>query len=432
MDVSAKVYVDLGIALAAGLLIGLERQQSHPVASADGTFLGGVRTFPLLALAGALSMVISRSDLPWLPAVAFLAVVALLAISFASDVRAGGDRGLTTEVAALVTFLLGALAAAHDTIQDNRERAVVVGGTAVIVTLLLSSKPRLHGLAARVSSDDLFATVKFLIVAVLVLPLLPNRTFGPLDVLNPFQIGLMVVLIAGLSFVGYVARRALGPGRGIAVTALVGGLVSSTAVTLSFASRAKREPPLAPLAAVAIVLASTIMFGRVLVEVAAVHRPLLSAVARPIAAMGIAGLVAAGILWWRARGGAKHEDGEEIALENPFELGSALRLGLLFAVVLFASKAAQVYAGAGGMYVAALLAGTTDVDAITLSTASMARGGLDAGTATTTIVIGAASNTVVKAGIAAVVGGMAVGRRVMIAAAAMLAAGGLVLVVGWL
>lgn len=427
MAVDAKPYVDFGIALAAGLLIGLERQQSHPMPNPDGSFLGGVRTFPLLALAGALSVVLARAGMTWAPIVALLAVVALLAISFSADVKQGRDRGLTTEIAALVTFLLGGLAAAHGAIPETSERAVIVGGTAVVVTLLLSSKPRLHGLAEKVSSDDLFSTVKFLIVAVLVLPLLPNRTMGPLDVLNPFQIGLMVVLIAGISFVGYVARRALGPGRGIAATALVGGLVSSTAVTLSFASRSKREPATVPLAAIAILLASTIMFVRVLVEVGAVHAPLLPAVAMPIGAMAAAGVVAAGVLWFRARG--TKATSTDVELSNPFELGTALKMGLVFAVVLFASKAAQSYAGAGGMYVAAVLAGTTDVDAITLSTASLAKSGLDPAVASTTIVIGAASNTVVKATIAAVVGGLALGKRVLVACGFILAVGALVLLV---
>lgn len=420
----AKPYVDFGIALAAGLLIGLERQQSHPTPNPDGTFLGGVRTFPLLALGGALSVVLGRAGMPWVPIVALLGVVVLIGISFSDDVRHGRDRGLTTEAAALVTFLLGGLAAAHEAIPLTRERAVIVGGTAVVVTLLLSSKPRLHGLAAKVSSDDLFSTVKFLIVAVLVLPLLPDRTIGPLDVLNPFQIGLMVVLIAGISFVGYVARRALGAGRGIAATALVGGLVSSTAVTLSFASRSKREPATVPLAAIAILLASTIMFVRVLVEVAAVHAPLLPAVAPPIGAMAACGLVAAAVLWLGARGTTA--TATDVELTNPFELGTALRMGLLFAVVLFASKAAQNYAGAGGMYVAALLAGTTDVDAITLSTANLAKAGLDPAVASATIVIGAASNTVVKAIIASVVGGMALGKRVLAACGAILATGAVV------
>ena len=420
----AKPYVDFGIALAAGLLIGLERQQSHPTPNPEGSFLGGVRTFPLLALAGAMSVVLARAGMAWAPVIALLAVVVLLAISFSADVKQGRDRGLTTEIAALVTFLLGGLAAAHEAIPMPEERAVVVGGTAVVVTLLLSSKPRLHGLAEKVSSDDLFATVKFLIVAVLVLPLLPDRTMGPLDVLNPFQIGLMVVLIAGISFVGYVARRALGPGRGVVITALVGGLVSSTAVTLSFASRSKREPAIVPLAAIAILLASTIMFVRILVEVAAVHAPLLPAVGRPVGAMAVAGLVAAAVLWFRARG--SKATATDVELTNPFELGTALRMGLLFAVVLFASKAAQSYAGSGGMYVAAVLAGTTDVDAITLSTANLARGGLDPAVATTTIVIGAASNTVVKAIIAAVVGGAALGMRVLVACGVILATGALV------
>lgn len=200
------------------------------------------------------------------------------------------------------------------------------------------------------------------------------------------------------------------------------GLVSSTAVTLTFAGRARRAPEDAPLAAIAIVLASTIMFGRVLVEVGAVHAPLLRQVAPPIVAMAVGGLAAVAVLWRAAR--QRPATGTDVELQNPFELGTALKMGLLFACVLLVSKAAQTFAGARGMYLAAVLAGTTDVDAITLSTASLARDGLDPAVAATTVVLGAAANTAVKAGIAAVVGGAALSKRVAPACLAMIACGG--------
>jgi uncharacterized membrane protein (DUF4010 family) len=420
-------FVSIGIALAAGLLIGLEREQSQRPEGAHTHFIGGVRTFPLFALLGAVSMLLSGALTLWLPVAAFLGVLTLLAISFADDVKKERDRGLTTEAAVLVTFLLGALATSEDVVEPTERRVIVVAALAVIVTFLLSAKPRLHSLVSRVSRDDLYATVKFLIVAVLVLPLLPNRTVGPLDAVNPFDIGLMVVVIAGVSFVGYVASRTLGTGRGLAVTALLGGLVSSTAVTLSFSGRAKKDSALASIAAVAIVLASAIMFGRILVIVAVIHAPLLRPLSVPILAMMVAGLAAGTILYRRTSVGA--EAAAAVPLSNPFELSLAVRFGLLFALVLLASKAAQVYAGTGGMYVAALLAGSTDVDAITLSAASLARDGLDPRVATTTILLGAVSNTLVKGGMAAVLGGWKLGRIVLTAfgavlATAALAAGG--------
>ncbi len=413
-------FVSIGIALAAGLLIGLEREQAQGAEVDRGSFLGGVRTYPLFALLGALAVLLGPAVSPWLPLATFVGAFALVAISYADDVKKERDRGLTTEASMLVTFLLGALASSTGVVEPVGRRVVVVAALAVVVTFLLSAKPQARALVERVSKDDLYATLKFLIVAVLVLPLLPNTTMGPLDVVNPFNVGLMVVLIAGISFVGYVATRVLGTGRGLAVTALLGGLVSSTAVTLSFAGRARKEPALAAVAAVAIVLASTIMFGRILIEVLVVHPPLLRALTLPLVSMAAAGLIAGAILYRKANAGNQVAAG--VPLSNPFELSTAVRFGLLFAAVLVASKAAQVYAGSAGIYAAAVLAGTTDVDAITLSTASLARDGLDARVATTVILIGAVSNTIVKATLAAGVGGWAVGRPVLVAYGAMLLA----------
>jgi uncharacterized membrane protein (DUF4010 family) len=417
-------YLSLAVAIASGLLIGLEREQSRDGDQERGTFLGGARTYALFAGVGGVSSMLAQAFTAWIMVAAFLAVAALAAISYLDDVKSGRDRGLTTEASLLLTFLLGALAPANQIIASTTQRVMLVASLAVVTTFLLSAKPWLAPLIQRVSRDDLYATIKFLIVAIIVLPLLPNQTYGPLDVLNPFSIGLMIVLIAGLGFAGFVANRVLGAGRGFAVTALLGGLVSSTAVTLSFSARAKESPALARAAAVAIVLASTIMFPRVLVEVAAVHRPLLSLLWIPFGAMTVAGLVACALLYLRARGKEKTGPSPEVALSNPFELGSAVRFGLIFAVVIFVSKAAQIYAGAAGMYAAAALAGTTDVDAITLSTAKLAQGGLSPATAVNTIMIGAVANTAVKAGLATVLGGWHLGRIVIAALAFVIAAGG--------
>ncbi|HEU5075730.1 MAG TPA: MgtC/SapB family protein [Polyangiaceae bacterium] len=417
---SYEPFVSVGIALAAGLLIGLERERAEGPETERGSFLGGLRTYPLFSLLGVLSVLLGPA-LSWgVPLLAFFGILILVAISYADDVKKDRDRGLATEASILVTFLLGALAGSRGAVEPAGRRVVAVAALAVVVTFLLSSKPRLGAVVERISKDDFYATLKFLIVAVLVLPLLPNETMGPLDVINPFEVGLMVVLIAGLGFLGYVFSRLLGAGRGLIVTALLGGLVSSTAVTLSFAGRARKEVALAPLAAVAIVCASVIMFGRILVEVAFVHRPLLALLTIPVVAMAAAGAIAATVLYRRAR--PQDFVSPTVALSNPFELSLAVRFGLLFAGVLLATKAAQVYAGPSGMYAAAAVAGVTDVDAITLSTASLVKSGLDPRTASTTILIGAVSNTVAKATIAAFVGGWALARLVVAAYAAMVIA----------
>ncbi len=425
-------FVSIGVALAAGLLIGFEREQSQPADAPTIGFLGGARTFPLFALVGALSVLLGHGNWLFFPLVSFLGMLGLVTISYADDVRKERDRGLTTEAALLITFLLGALAATRNLIVPEGRRVIVVLGCAVVVTLLLSSKPRLQQLVRVVSRDDLYATLKFLIIAVLILPLLPNQTFGPLQVLNPWNIGLMVALIAGVSFVGYVAIRILGPGRGLAVTALIGGLVSSTAVTMASAGRAKREPGLVTPAALAILLASTIMNLRVLFEVAVVHRPLVIPLLPPIGAMFILGCAASALLYRRANLQQVSFSSAEVNFKNPFELGSAIKSGLLFALILLGAKAAQLYAGTKGMYLAALFAGTTDVDAITLSTANLAHAGLPRQVAMTTIVIGAMSNTLVKGVMAVAIGGVALARPVLGSFAAMIVAAAMALGIGWL
>ena len=422
-------FLSLGLALAAGTLIGFEREQSRPTDETKESFLGGARTLPLFALVGAVSVLLSGSVGLWFPAIAFAGVVSLLALSFAADLRTGRHRGLTSEAALLLTFLLGALSATDGAFGSTETKVYVVLAVTVVATVLLSLKPRLHAFLRKASVEDVSATLKFLLVAVVVLPQLPRRTFGPLDVLNPFDIGLMAVLIAGISFTGYVAIRLLGPSRGVLVTAAVGGLASSTAVALSFSGRAKQTPELRHGCALAVVLASTIMFPRVLVEVAVVNAALLPRVALPIAAMGLGGLVASFILWRRTQ----HRQGApEVVFHNPFELGTAIKFAALFALVLLGAKAATTFFGSAGSYLAGALAGLTDVDAITLSMANLSRESIPHKVASTTIFIGAVSNTLVKAGIATVVGGWAFGREVALAFGGIVAAGGLGLVVMWL
>ena len=414
-------FVALGVALGVGLLIGFEREQAASDDAKPGdTSMGGVRTYPLVSLAGALATMLSREVGPWFVALAFAAVAGLVGISYADDVRQGRDRGLTSEAAMLLAFLLGALAPSEGLMASTKEKVVVLFSVAVVVTLILSLKPALHGLAKKTTKVDVYATLKFLLVAVVLLPLLPDRTFGPLDVLNPFKIGLLIVLIAGVGFAGYVAVRALGPGRGLGVTGLVGGLVSSTAVTLASAGHARREPRLAPSCALAIVLANTIMAPRVLVVVAAVQPSLVPVLAIPVGGLVLVGVVASWIFWRRAQG-ARGEAGT-LEINNPFELSSAIKMGLLITVVLFVSKAASVNFGTGGVYATSVLAGVTDVDAIAVSMAHLSGAQVAAHVAATGILLAIGANTVTKAVIATVVGGWAFGRALLVVSAASLAA----------
>ncbi len=410
-----ETHIALATALAVGLLVGVEREQSKP--ERPGSALAGMRTYPIVALIGALATMLEPASM-WLPLIALAGVFALVAISYASDVRRDRDHGATTEVSVIATYLLGALATSRGVIEPMTERLVVVAGLGVALTFLLSSKPFFHRLAERISREDFFATVKFLIVAVIVLPLLPDREVGPFGGVNPRHLGLLVVTISGLSFVGYIAMRLLGARRGVLLGAALGGLVSSTAATLSFATRTKQEPKLAPVAAGGIAVAWTIMLGRVAVLVAIVHAPLLRTLAVPLGAMIAAALVGLALTFHRTEA-----DPGQLELENPFELGSAIKVTLAFGLVLLATKAATQYLGPRGLYLASALAGTTDVDAITLSSAELAEGGLDEHPATRAIVIAIAVNTVVKASLAAIVGGAVLGRRAAVVGALVIVAG---------
>ena len=418
----------LGLAVAAGLLIGLEREQSAPTDRFTESFLGGARTYPLVALAGALATLLGRHFGAAVVIAAFAAVMIFLVVAYVDVVRRGTDRGITSEAAFLVTFLLGAISVSQDLIPQVGRRVFTVLSTAVVVTALLSSKPIVQPLMRRVSREDVVSVLKFLIVALVLVPWLPDRNFGPLGALNLRVIGWMMLLVAGVGFVGYAATRLLGPERGLTVTGFVGGLVSSTAVTLAMSSRSKGDQAMERPAALAVVLASSIVFLRILVVVAFVNFQLAAAMAIPMFSMAIAGLVACAFLY---RHSAQHRSGEPLQFKNPVSLSSAFEFALLFAAVLAGSKAASHYLGSAGVYGAALLAGTADMDAIALSMADLAGDQVVMPVAATAVVLAGFTNTIVKGVMALVLGSWGYARIVVTSFAAILAAGGLSLLAVW-
>jgi uncharacterized membrane protein (DUF4010 family) len=424
-------FASLALAAAAGLLIGLERERSKPPEESRLAFLGGARTHPLLALVGGAAVLAAREVGVVAVAIPFAALVVLVALNYAGEVRRDVHRGITSEAAFLLSFLLGVLALTRGVLEPT-QKIFAVASIAVVATFLLSSKPTLHPLVRRLSTEDVTGTLKFLIVAVVVLPLLPDRAFGPLDVLNPRQIGVLMVLISAISFAGYAAIRLLGARRGLGLTGVMGGLVSSTAVTLSMARRARERPEIEESAALAVMLASTVMFVRVFVIVAVVNPALRGDVLWPMG-LGAAGGAAACLALW-LRSGRARPGAQEIAFSNPFELTAALGFALLFAAILLGTKGAATYLGTAGTYAVGLVAGSTDVDAITLSMAKLAAdgGGVSHRVAATTIFLGTASNTIVKGVMAWVAGGWRFGRRVLAAQLAVLAAGTVGAALAWI
>ena len=408
---------NFAIALFIGALIGIEREKKKEQETHAG--IGGLRTFILFAEAGALAAWISRTQQAPLVFVGVGALVcAVIIAGYYFHARANPESyGLTTEVAAVVTYLLGG--------------AVVFGQPEVSVALaiatsaLLAYKQPLHGVVGKLGTEDIYAGLKLLIATFIVLPLLPNETVDPWGALNPYKLWWLVILISGLSLVGYVAVRWLGPKRGISLTGLFGGLVSSTAVTLSFARRSREEPGIANALATGVLLAWVVMFARVIVEVAVVNAALVGRIAVPMAAMGLATLLVA-LFHYRAGAGARKGDASKaggLEVRNPFSLTSAVKFGAFFAVVLLGVKLVEERSSGAGFYVVAAVAGLTDVDAIALSMAAYAKNGGDASIAVTSIAIAAFSNTITKCAMIAVLGASALKLRMAVATALIVVVG---------
>jgi len=393
-----------GTAAGLGLVLGFEREYSQ---KGEKTF-AGARTFALIAFLGAVAAYIqTRYGVDWMVVAAFLGVTSLVTVSYFITGRAG-QVGATTEVSALFTFMVGALCA-----WSELGLAVGVG---VAALFLLAIKAWSDRLAVRMSQEDVVAAVKFAVITAIILPLLPDRPFGPteaLQVLNPFKIWLMVVLISGLNFASYILVKIVGQRHGLGLTGILGGLVSSTAVTLGFSQRSRLEPPLAAALTLGILLAWTVMFVRVVVMVSIVSPGLGLRLGPGIGLMAGVSLALCGFLWWRHRTGEKETETVSSG-HNPFDLSEAVKFGLLFGLVTFVAKAAQVYLGDTGLYIAGGLAGLTDVDAISLSMASLANTSPgDLGPAARTVLIAVLSNTLVKGGMAVFLGGAAMRRRML-------------------
>ena len=389
---NSELFYHFGVALFIGLLVGLQREYSYDAENkTEEKTAAGLRTFALLGLAGATAaFATEQMGSVWAFVVIVTMLGLLLAIAYYHTSK-GGSIGMTTEVAGVVVILAGAMA-----YWGQVALAVALG---VITTALLSFKLELHTFVKRLTREDIVAALKFALITAIVLPVLPNEPIAatpPFDVLNPYKIWLMVVLISGISFLGYVLIKLVGSRQGIGLTGLLGGLVSSTAVTLSFSQRSQKDSQMAKPFALAIMVAWTVMFARVLLEVAAVNASLLARLWLPIVAAAVVGLAYCGYLYFAPHG----NDQEEVAVANPFELGPAITFGLLYGVILLAGRAAQFYLGDVGVYASSILSGLVDVDAITLSMSELNRSGnLAAQTAVRAIVLATMSNTVVKGGI---------------------------------
>lgn len=384
-------FLSLGIALGLGLLVGLQRERARSA-------LGGFRTFALVSMLGAVSALLGEHYGPW-PFVVTLVGVSGLAISrsarrpLAPQSNEGGSVGLATEVSMLLMVAVGALV-----VHGPRELAVALAGC---VMVLLQAKLRLHAIARRIPDRDFGAIVQFALISLVILPVLPNRSFGPYDVLNPRHIWLMVVLVVGLSLGAYLLRKLFGERAGLLLNGVLGGLVSSTATTAS-AARLARGLARPGAAALVVCVACATMLPRVagLVLLGAPH--MLAALVVPFGLLLAASLVSLLVgYWWLQREGIELPE-----TQNPAELRGALVFGLIFAAVSFATAWAQDTFGRSGFVVAAAISGLSDVAAITLSAVGMVRDErIDASLGAQAIVVAVLTNTGYKLAIAGVLGG---------------------------
>lgn len=391
--------------LAIGLLIGLERER-NPSAKA------GLRTFALVSLFGTMvALLAGKSGMPWLVLVGLLAVAAMIIAAYLNAPTQENDPGTTTEIALILCYGFGVMVW-----YDMAKLAVML---AVIVTSLLYFKPELRGLSQRLSRRDLLAVLQFSVLTFIILPILPNQSYGPYNVINPYQAWLMVVLISGVSLAGYAALQIVGSRYGVLLLGFLGGLVSSTATTLIYAKNGKGDTVMEKLATSVIIIASVVVLFRLLFISAVVAYDTLVGLAPVLVGGMVCGLLAVVYSW--------HKSGETPELyvpetRNPAELRAAFGFGLMYLGVLLGAAWMADIAGSRGLYAVAMVSGLTDVDAITLSSLRLFNlGQLGLEQTVMAIAIAFISNVGFKLLMVLFIGGPRLARRVAVGFAALVA-----------
>ncbi len=401
--------IGLGIALGIGFIVGLEREwaENKPV---------GVRSFALIAAFGGISALMLSETGGW-PIAAGLLVLGMILVM---HLRNRELEGITTLVAAFVVYLLGAAAVAGYWLP-----AIVLGGA---VTVLLHWKQPLHRWVDRLGEGDFEIIARFVLIALVILPVLPDRTFGPYGVFNPFTAWLLVVLIVGINLVGFIAFRLIGTRTGAWLAGLVGGLVSSTATTISYAGMSKRQRDLGSIAALVILVASTVVYARVLVELAVVAPELVKAMIGPAITLSAVLLGLSGVAY-------KSFKRESVMAfpdrENPARIRQALIFALLYVAILFAVAAARELVGSEAVYAVAFISGLTDVDALTLSIGQLhSAARIDSDDAWRAIFLATLSNLLFKVAAASLLGSPEL-RKWMLGSGAIALAAGTALLFLW-
>lgn len=393
MSTSLELFYTLTVALAIGLLIGIERGWKKRE-SMEGSRVAGVRTFGLIGLLGGTTALLSQTFDALVLGAVFIGLAVILASAYIASLKKNQDVGITTLVAALLTFILGALAV--------MDQVILASTSAVVITLLLGYKPILHRWVSALEQKELRAGIKLLLLSVVLLPILPNQGYGPWQALNPYVIGWMIVLIALISFVGYFAIKIGGAKRGVVFTGLFGGLSASTAVTLRFSQLARKDIHMNAMLSVGVLLACGTMLPRMLLVAGMFNLNLVALLWFPAMAMALLIYLPA-MFYWRTQA-EKNIDTSSV-LTNPLDLKVALAFGGLLVLVMLLSAFLKQSYGDTGILVLAAASGIFDVDAITLSLARMSQNSLALNITVTGLIIAAASNNLIKAIMASFIGG---------------------------
>ena len=392
---------NLGFSLLLGMLVGIEREKKSQMA--DVSSFGGVRTMSLVGMLGYLVYVLFADSLLLFSLFTGGFLLVVVSAYIISSILAK-DYGATSEMATIFVYINGLLVGMGETLI-----ATVI---TLVVLMLLFFKESLHGFVRKVEKGELYDTFKFILVVFVILPLLPNEAMGPLDVFNPYVIWFVVVLISSISFLSYVAIKVIGPRKGIGLSGFLGGLLSSTAVAMSFSNLSKKSSTLVNPFVFGILIASSAMFFRVLFEVSVLNANLLPILSVPMLVMGFSGLAFSSYYWLKSRNMRKTITDKQLNFKSPFQLWPALQFGLFFAALLFISKFVSLNFGDEGLYVTAFLSGFVDVDAITVSMANLSKNGdITQLAASTSITIAAMTNTLVKGLIVFMFASPSVGRK---------------------
>jgi len=395
----------LGVALAIGLLIGLERGW-HGRTLAEGERIAGIRTFGLIGLLGGVTATLGHDFEGLIAAAGLIAIAAAFGIAQWRDPRRDVDVSITTNIAVLVTFGLGALA--------GTGAMLAAAGAAVVTAFLLGVKQELHQFLEHIERRELLATFRLLLISVVVLPALPDRGFGPWEALNPYRLWWMVVLVSGISYIGYFAIRLIGARRGVLMVGVLGGLVSSTATVLSLSRQARDAEATPAIAAAGMLAATATMFPRTLVIAVAIAPQLFRTLTLPLLSASAIAAAAAALYAFTAH--------EKAAVEpsvnqhaNPLDIKTALQFTLILAPIMLLARALKEWGGDVGLYLISAGSGLVDIDAIALSLATMAANEETAlAVAQVAILLATVVNTLVKPAIAFAIAGRPVGTRLLL------------------